>query len=80
MGEGDRVSSEWVFFSEGIWRLSGILNVILFILTRRGLLLFGNNAPVGHGEALGAAEPGGQDDMQMGRLPDVDDDAWLLRE
>jgi len=71
-----------VFFAETVYRLSGLLNVLLFITTRRTLLLFGNNSPKpNRGQA--PLPDSSTDDLNggraykgipMGRLPSHDSD------
>jgi len=67
-----------VFFSETVYRLSGLLNVLLFVMTRRTLLLFGNNSSMpNHGQAPASADDLNADEAQkdmipMGRLPSHD--------
>jgi hypothetical protein len=51
-GQQDHVPAAWTFFAEAVYRSSGVINVLLFILTRRGLLLFGDDSPTLKGQAL----------------------------
>jgi len=79
----DHVPTAWVFFSYSVYLLSGILNVLLFILTRRGLLLFGNiHGSTLSDRCLSCGNPSGvYNGMSMGtlgRLPSLDEASLQL--
>jgi len=81
-GQPDHIPVAWIFFSGAIYWLSGIINVLLFILTRRGLLLFGDDHPtlneqIPLANLTNESLNGGQ---QTGRLPSVDEAASLPEE
>jgi len=80
IGQQDHVPPAWTFFGESVYRLSGILNVLLFLLTRRGLLLFGNDPPAN--EVSFDEKPDGvRDSTALGRLPSLESEAaWSPNE
>jgi hypothetical protein len=82
-GQQDHVPVAWIFFAEAVYRLSGIITVLLFMLRRRGLLLFGDDDPqTSNGQAppselsdasLNDGKTEGPGSEQTGRLPSVDE-------
>jgi hypothetical protein len=87
-GQQDHVPPAWIFFAESIYRLSGILNVLLFILRRRGILLFDEDPATPNGqeplsESSNASLNRGKVDeaQETGRLPSVDEPtSWQMEE
>ena len=73
------VPAGWVFFAQSLFRLGGILNVLLFLMTRRGLLLFRDDTQNAKAlpeskENLNSGVTDGVE--QMGRLPEEEATSW----
>jgi hypothetical protein len=63
--------------TKAIWNLSGVLDVVLFFMTRRDVLLFrdspNGHLPVTHGED---AEDLAEESDNVGRLPELTERLW----